>query len=136
MQVLYPPPLLYPPHSYTEGNYMYGNTQFGDEPSDIELTSEQRKHLRQDLSTVAERTRDLLPGEFAVGSELVDSSNGPQATVAVQPPIGGIVSANCSLTDELTIDETQQEDLAVGLAASAALQVKQATQGDQSPVAR
>ncbi len=115
---------------------MYGNTQFGDEPSDIELTSEQRKHLRQDLSTVAERTRDLLPGEFVVGSELVDGSNGPQATVAVQPPIGGIVSANCSLTDELTIDETQQEDLAVGLAASAALQVKQATQGDQSPVAR
>jgi len=115
---------------------MYGNTQFGDEPSDIELTAEQRKGLRQDLSTVAERTRDLLPGEFVVGSELVDSSNGPQATVAVQPPIGGIVSANCSLTDELTIDETQQEDLAVGLAASAALQVKQATQGDESPVAR
>lgn len=115
---------------------MYGNTPFSDEPSELELTTEQRKHLRQELSTVADRTRDLLPSEFVVGSELVDGSNGPQATVAVQLPVGGIVSANCSLTDELTIDETQREDLAVGLAASAALQVKQAHQDDHSPVAR
>ncbi|MXR52084.1 hypothetical protein GRX03_10795 [Halovenus sp. WSH3] len=115
---------------------MYGNTPFGEESSDIELSAEQRKHLRRELSTVADRTRDLLPSEFVVGSELVDGSNGPQATVAVQPPVGGIVSANCSLTDELTIDETQQEDLAVGLAASAALQVKQAQKGERSAVAR
>jgi hypothetical protein len=46
------------------------------------------------------------------------------------------VSANCSLDDELSIDETQCEDLAVGLAASAALQVKQAQSDNDSPIAR
>lgn len=115
---------------------MYGNTPFGEESSEPELSSEQRKHLRQDLSTVAARTRELLPSEFVVGSELMSGSNGPQATVAVQPPVGGIVSANCTLDDELSIDENQCEDLAVGLAASAALQVKQAQKGNESPIAR
>lgn len=115
---------------------MYGNTPFGDESSDLELSTEQRKHLRQELSTVAARTRELLPGEFVVGSELMNGSNGPQATVAVQPPVGGIVSANCPLDEELHIGEDQQADLAVGLAASAVLQVKQAQQGNDSPVAR
>lgn len=115
---------------------MYGNTPFGDESPEPELSPEQRKHLRRDLSTVAARTRELLPGEFVVGSELMSGSNGPQATVAVQPPVGGIVSANCTLDDELGIDETQCEDLAVGLAASAALQVKQAQKDNDSPIAR
>lgn len=115
---------------------MYGNTAFGDESSQLELSPEQRKHLRQELSTVAARTRELLPGEFVVGSELVSGSNGPQATVAVQPPVGAMVSANCTLDDDLSIDETQCEDLATGLAASAALQVKQAQSGNESPIAR
>lgn len=118
------------------GTAMYGNTPFGDESSQHDLSPEQRKHLRQELSTVEARTRELLPSEFVVGSELMDGSNGPQATVAVQPPIGAIVSANCALDEELTIDETQCEDLAVGLAASAALQVKQAQNDNVSPIAR
>lgn len=115
---------------------MYGNTSFGDESSQPELSPEQRKHLRQELSAVASRTRELLPGGFVVGSELMSGTNGPEATVAVQPPVGGIVSANCALDDELTLDESECEDLAVGLAASAALQVKQAQSGNDSPVAR
>ncbi len=115
---------------------MYGNTPFGDGPSAPELDTDQRKALRAELSTVAARTRELLPGEFVVGSELIESSSGPRATVAVQPPVGGIVSADYQLDGELTIDETEREDLAVGLAASAALQVKQAQNGDTSPVAR
>ncbi len=115
---------------------MYGNTSFGVDSSDYELSPDQRKALRRDLSTVAARTRELLPSEFIVGSELMDGSNGPQATVAVQPPVGGIVSANCSLNGEYTIDENECEDLAVGLAASAALQVKQAKRDGASPIAR
>ncbi|MEF8937049.1 MAG: DUF5811 family protein [Halovenus sp.] len=115
---------------------MYGNTSFGDSSSSPELNADQRKALRQELSTVAARTRELLPGEFVVGSELVESSSGPRATVAVRPPVGGIVSADYSLDGEYTIDETEREDLAVGLAASAALQVKQAQNGNTSQTAR
>lgn len=115
---------------------MYGNTSFGDGPSDPDLSAEQRKHLRQDLSAIADRTRDLLPGEYVVGSELSDGAGGPQATVAVQPPVGNIVSANYSPTDDATIDDAEQQDLAVGLAASAALQVKQAGKSNPSPTAR
>jgi len=115
---------------------MYGNTSFGDGPSEPELTPEQRDHLRQDLSSVADRTRDLLPGEYVVGSELSDGSRGPQATIAVQPPVGNIVSANYSPTEEATIDDDEKQDLAIGLAASAALQVRQAGGDNPSPTAR
>lgn len=115
---------------------MYGNTSFGDGSSVPDLSSEQRKHLRQDLSAVADRTRELLPGEYVVGSELSNGAQGPQATVAVQPPVGNIVSANYSPTDDASIDDAEQQDLAVGLAASAALQVKQAGGDNPSPTAR
>lgn len=115
---------------------MYGNTSFEDDSSDVELTPDQRKALRRDLSTVASRTRELLPSEYIVGSELMESAAGPRATVAVQPPVGGIVSADYQLDGELTIDECEREDLAVGLAASAALQVKQAYRDGGSQTAR
>lgn len=115
---------------------MYGNTPFGDEPVNLELTTDQRKALRRDLSSVAARTRELLPSEFVVGSEITQSNSGPRATVAVQPPVGSVVSADCTLDDELAIEETECENLATGLAASAALQMKQAMPDDPSPTAQ
>jgi len=115
---------------------MYGNTPFGDGPGEPDLSPEKRKALRKDLSHVAARTRELLPDEFVVGSELSDGVDGPQATVAVQPPVGHVVSANCTPDGETAIDDTEREDLAVGLAASAAIQVKDALQNDASPAAR
>ena len=114
---------------------MYGNSSVRDESSAPELTPEQRKHLRQDLSSVVARTRKLLPGEFVVGSELSADATGPRATVAVQPPIGAAVSATCPL-DGSAIDEDECEDIAVGLAASAALQVKEAINSGPEPTAR
>jgi len=117
---------------------MYGNTQFSDEGLDPEtLTAEQRRRLERDLSQVAQQTRELLPREFAVGSDLTTGSDGPQATVAVRPPIGPVVSAGYTpqSADE-TIDEDERTDLAQGLAASAALQVKQALSNNTSPAAR
>ena len=114
---------------------MYGNTPFRDE-SPPELTAEQRRHLRRELSHVAARTRELLPAEFVVGSELRAASSGPRATVAVHPPVGAPVSATCPLEDGYDIDEGECEDIAVSLAASAALQVKQSVSGDPAPMAR
>jgi hypothetical protein len=115
---------------------MYGNTPFGDESTSPELTADQRKVLRRELSSIAARTRELLPGEFVVGSEITSGVNGPRATVAVQPPVGAVVSADYSFDGEIDITETEREDLAVGLAASAALQVKEAMGEDRSPTAR
>jgi hypothetical protein len=115
---------------------MYGNTPFGDEPADRELTAEQRRTLRHDLSSVAARTRELLPGEFVVGSEITRGSDGPLATVAVQPPVGSVVSADYTPDGDVTIGDTECEDLAMGLAASAALQVKQALPDDPTPAAQ
>jgi len=117
---------------------MYGNTQFSDEGLDPEtLTTEQRRRLERDLSQVAQQTRELLPREFAVGSDLTAGSDGPQATVAVRPPVGPVVSAGYTPqhADE-TIDEDERTDLAQGLAASAALQVKEALSNNTSPAAR
>jgi hypothetical protein len=115
---------------------MYGNSSVRDGSSSPELTTEQRKHLRRDLSSVAARTRELLPGEFVVGSELRSDASGPLATVAVQPPVGAPVSATCPLDGGIAIDEDECEDVAVGLAASAALQVKKAVEGGPKPTAR
>lgn len=113
---------------------MYGNASFRDE-TPPELTPAQRKHLRSELSRVAARTRELLPGEFIVGAEISTDMNGPRATVAVQPPVGSAVSATCPLEDDLDIDEHEQEDIATGLAASAALQVKAAMDAESAPPA-
>jgi len=115
---------------------MYGNSSVRDGSSSPELTAKQRKHLRRDLSSVAARTRELLPREFVVGSELRSDASGPRATVAVRPPVGAPVSATCPLDDSIAIDEEEREDIAVGLAASAALQVKEAVNGGPEPTAR
>ena len=115
---------------------MYGNTPFGDGQPTRELDAEQRRTLRSDLSSVVARTQELLPSEFAVASEITQQSDGPHATVAVHPPLGAPVSADYTPDERVAIDETEREDLATGLAASAALQMKQAMPDDPSPTAQ
>ena len=110
---------------------MYANSPIGDEGPDVEsLSPDQRRRLKRDLAQVAERTRELLPGEFVVGSELSAGTNGPEGTVAVRPPVGHVVSAGYTPENtEVAIPDDQRDDLAQGLAASAALQVKRAMDG-------
>lgn len=115
---------------------MYGNSPVRDEGAVGELTPEERKSLRDGLTSVADRTRELLPAEFVVGSEIIHSSNGPRATVAVQPPVGAVVSADYTPEGDIDISPDERDDIATGLAASAALQVKGAMGGDTSPTAK
>ena len=120
---------------------MYGNLSGGvDIPDDPPLSPEQRRALRRDLASVAARTRELLPGDFVVGSELRTGATGLEATIAVQPPVGSPVSAGyapeAEADDDVSIDDDEREDLAMGLAASAALQVKQAYPDEGSPAAQ
>lgn len=117
---------------------MYGNTPFGGDVEEVTLSAEQRQRLRRDLSAVAARTRELLPSEFVVGSEITTGSSGPQATIAVQPPFGSVVSAGYTPQEdeEVGIADDERDDLVHGLAASAALQVKQAMGDDATPTAQ
>ena len=117
---------------------MYGNTPFGGDTEEVTLTAEQRDRLRRDLASVAARTRELLPSEFVVGSEISDSDLGPRATIAVQPPVGSVVSADYQPedADSATITADERDDLAQGIAASAALQVKQVMGDDSAPTAQ
>ncbi|MFT4880133.1 MAG: hypothetical protein ACI9HI_000122 [Salinirussus sp.] len=131
--------LTQPADFCAHGNYllelqMYGNSPLGDD-STVELTASQRRTVRQDLASVAARTRNLLPGEFVVGSELRQGAEGPRATVAVRPPVGSVVSADYELEDSGVVD-TDRDELARGLAASAALQVKRAMPDDPTPTAK
>jgi hypothetical protein len=110
---------------------MHGNTPYAGKQSEAEdLSADEVELLRSDLRALAERTRSLLPDEFVVGSEIRDGSEGPRATVAVQPPIGQPV------TSGLAIDSTTEERDALvhELAAGAAIQVKHAID-DVSPTA-
>jgi hypothetical protein len=114
---------------------MYGNAPVEPGSQPPELSSEDRQTLRRDLASVAAETRDLLPGEFVVGSEISAGAQGPRATVAVQPPVGSVVSADYApeTDDEISIAPDERRDIAQGLAASAALQVKRAFPDDQPP---
>jgi len=131
---------------------MNGNTPYAGSPgitqagkratADLpELTGEQKRALRRDVSRIAAQTRAYLPDEYVVDSDVSQAAGGPRATVAVQPPVGHPVSAGFSpenedLESDSLIDDEDRSEVARGLAASAALQVKQAVQDDVMPTAR
>ena len=106
---------------------------------DVELTPEQVQTLRRAVAGIVSRTRTYLPEGYAVGSEVSHGTDGPQATVAVHPPAGNPVSAGFFLdADDLDagLDDADGDEVARGLAASAAFQVM-ATVGDGiTPTAR
>jgi hypothetical protein len=131
---------------------MNGNTPYAGTPDvtpagqqaavDVdELTPEQRRHLRDSVADIATLTRKYLPEEYVIGSQVTNSLTGPQASVSVQPPVGHIVSAGFEpeqheLDDDELIDAEERDEVARGLAASAALQVKQAVENKITPTAR
>lgn len=110
--------------------------------SDVpELTSDQKRALQEGVAAIAARIREYLPAEYAVGSDLSSGHDGIEATVAVHPPIGHAVSADFApapdaFTDEGPISEEDLEEVARGLAAGAALQVKQVMEGNVTPTGR
>ncbi|WP_248898116.1 DUF5811 family protein [Haloplanus halobius] len=127
---------------------MNGNTPYGGAPgvvdagkpsTDVELTQDQRQALQRAVSGIVSRTRSYLPDSYTVGSELSYGSNGPTATVAVRPPAGHPVSAGFTpdLDDlESGLEADERDEVARGLAASAALQVMDAVGDGITPTAR
>lgn len=126
---------------------MNGNNPYGGVPgvtdagqranADVpDLSTEQKESLRTSITTIASQTREFLPDEYAVGSTVSDDGNGPQAQVSVQPPVGHPVSAGFQPDvddfDGDELDTHEEGEVARGLAASAALQVKQ-MMGDDVP---
>ncbi|HET7324492.1 MAG TPA: DUF5811 family protein [Halococcus sp.] len=103
-----------------------------------DLSADQRRALQAGLDTVAKRTREYLPDEYIVGAHIVAGTDGPQGTIAVQPPIGHPVSAGFTpdFEDDEGISKEDRDEVARGLAASAALQVKRAVSDAIVPVAR
>lgn len=131
---------------------MNGNTPYAGSPdvtqagkranADIpELTGKQKRAFRSGVTSIAAKTRSFLPNEYVIDSEISEGTNGPQATVAVRPPVGYPVSAGFEpdendLEDDRIISDEVRDEVARGLAASAALQVKQAMQDQITPTAR
>lgn len=128
---------------------MNGNTPYAGQPGitdagrrasgDIpDLSSEQRRALQAGLDTVAAQTREYLPDEYVVGAQIVAGMDGPEGTIAVQPPVGPAVSAGFDpdFEDSEGITEADRNEVAQQLAASAAFQVKQAVSGAVVPVAQ
>ncbi|MFB6110555.1 MAG: DUF5811 family protein [Halodesulfurarchaeum sp.] len=120
---------------------MYGNTPYAGRQGDqdpVELTPAMRRALQDGVSDVERETRRYLPDDYQVGSRVGQSGGGPQVTVSVRPPIGNPVSAGFSpdadADEPIPVEDV--EEVARGLAASAALQVKQALGEDVPPMAR
>lgn len=128
---------------------MNGNTPYTGRPNAVDagrrestapdLSPEERRNLQRDVATIAARTREFLPDEYAVGSELRQGATGTEAHVAVRPPVGNPVSAGFrpEADEEVALDDGDRDEVARGLAASAAFQVKQALDGqNRDAVAR
>jgi len=106
-----------------------------------ELSDDEKQALRDAVAGIAARTREFLPDEFVVNSNIKHGVAGPRATVAVRPPVGQPVSAGFTpdldqLEANPPIATEDREEVAQGLAASAALQVKQSMGDDLTPTAR
>lgn len=104
-------------------------------PADEEFSAEELRALREAVAGIVNRTRDHLPDDYAIGSEVSHGARGVEATVAVRPPAGDPVSAGLSPDrTDLTngIGTAERNEVARGLAASAALQVMGAV-GDDIP---
>ena len=130
------------PYAGLPGVTQAGHRAAADVP---EFTSGQKQTLRRDVSRLAARTREFLPDEYVVDTDVTQGVAGPHVTVAVHPPIGHPVSAGFSPDVEaehegadagaiITADD--RDEVARGLAASAALQVKLALGDDVTPTAR
>ncbi|WP_128476585.1 DUF5811 family protein [Halorussus pelagicus] len=125
------------PYAGVPGKTQAGHRAQTDVP---ELSNEQKESLRDSITAIASQTREFLPDEYVVGSKVADDGSGPQAQVSVQPPVGHPVSAGF----QPDLDDFDGEDLvtheeaevARGLAASAAMQVKQMMGDNITPTAR
>ncbi|MBP1986297.1 DUF5811 family protein [Halolamina salifodinae] len=121
------------------GNYAGGYGITGGTPEEIELSPDEKRGLRRAVSGIVSRTESYLPDGYVVGSELTYGSDGPEATVAVRPPAGHPVSAGFQPDAEdieAGLDDADRDEVAKGLAASAAAQVMFAMGDDPVPVAR
>jgi hypothetical protein len=116
-----------------------GIVEAGQPSRNVELTPEQVQSLRRAVAGIVTRTEGYLPDGYAVGSELSYGQNGPQATVAVRPPAGSPVSAGLTPDPEdldAGLDSDDRDEVARGLAASAAMQVMAAVGDGITPTAR
>ncbi|ELY92816.1 hypothetical protein C483_06702 [Natrialba hulunbeirensis JCM 10989] len=125
------------PYAGLPGETAAGQRAAADVP---DLSSSQKRLLHRDVSRIAARTREFLPSEYAVDADVSTGATGPQVTVAVRPPVGHAVSAGFTpdLEDvsEEVITSDERDEVARGLAASAALQVKQAVSDAMTPTAK
>ncbi|RZV11687.1 DUF5811 family protein [Natrinema hispanicum] len=132
---------------------MNGNTPYAGLPGETgagqraaadvpDLSSAQKRLLHRDVSRIASRTREFLPNEYVVDADVSSGMTGPQVTVAVRPPVGHAVSAGFTpdLEDAVAAEEVitadERDEVARGLAASAALQVKQAVNDSVRPTGK
>jgi hypothetical protein len=116
-----------------------GVVDAGKQSTDVELSPDERRALRRSVAAIAARTRTYLPDGYTVGSELSQGANGPEATVAVHPPVGRPVSAGFTPDPddiEAGLEDADRDEVARGLAASAAFQVMAAVGDGVTPTAR
>ncbi|RQG89070.1 hypothetical protein EA462_11875 [Natrarchaeobius halalkaliphilus] len=125
------------PYAGLPGETQAGHRAAADIP---DLSGTQKRLLHRDVSRIAARTREFLPNEYVVDADVSSGISGPQVTVAVRPPVGHPVSAGFTpdLEDasEEIITSDERNEVARGLAASAAFQVKQAVSENVTPTGK
>ncbi|RQG91038.1 DUF5811 family protein [Natrarchaeobius chitinivorans] len=125
------------PYAGLPGETQAGKRAAADVPT---LSSTQKRLLHRDVSRIASLTREYLPNEYVVDADVSSGLSGPQVTVAVRPPVGHAVSAGFTPDVEDAAEEIissdERNEVARGLAASAAFQVKQAVSDNVTPTGK
>jgi hypothetical protein len=128
---------------------MYGNTPFSGAatttpagkraPEDIiTLTAAEKREFRKDLQKVRVAVDRYLPGIYGVSTQLVETPQGVQGLIAIQPPVGHSLGASIippKAEDELEPLEHPQE-LAKDVVATAVATTMDVASGDTPKYAR
>ncbi len=124
------------PYAGLPGETQAGRRAAADVPT---LTSTQKRLLHRDVSRIAARTREFLPDEYIVDA---DVSSGVGAPGQGRGQATGRPRRQCRLHPDLEnateeiITSDERSEVARGLAASAALQVKQAVSDNVTPTGK
>lgn len=128
------------PYAGLPGTTQAGHRTTADLP---DLSSDEKRRFRQDVTRIAAHTREFLPDDYVIDASVSHGAGGPQARVAVQPPVGHPVTAGFQPDEEdfeadaeEIVGDDDRREVARGLAASAALQVKQHIGDSVTPTAR
>lgn len=128
---------------------MHGNTPFGGSPTTapagqrspediVTLTDDEKRNFKQNLHDVEVAVDRHLPNIYAVSSGLVQTPNGVQGLITVEPPVGQPIGAGITppTADGGFVPVEEHTEIAQNVVATAVAVTMNRTNGEPPKFAR